>query len=69
MTDSDAKRLSRLLFAARESVEMFADIVEARAGKPDTYTRRLVSEIDQYRAERGWSPHGFGHEDEDRTDG
>jgi glutamine synthetase len=54
--------LSRLLFEARESVEMWADVVEARTGKADNYTRGLVARIDAYRAERGWSPHGFGGE-------
>jgi hypothetical protein len=59
---SDAARLSRLLFSARESIEMWADVVESRTGKRDEYNRRLVAEIDEYRAEQGWSPHGFGGE-------
>lgn len=56
-------RLSKLLFESRELIEMFTDVVEARAGKPDTWGRRVVREIDQYRAEQGWSPHGFGEEE------
>lgn len=56
--------LSRLLFEARESVEMWADVVEARMGVPDSYTRGLVERLDAYRAERGWSPHGFGGEND-----
>jgi hypothetical protein len=60
---SNAARLSRLLFIAREDIEMYADVVEARMG-PGTGSRlrRDVAEIDAYRAERGWSPHGFGGE-------
>jgi hypothetical protein len=53
------------MFEAREQVEMWADVVEARSGRPAEYPRRLVAAIDAYRAERGWSPHGFGGE----TDG
>lgn len=65
MTDTyTAADLSRLLWGARETAEMFADIVEARTGKRDESSRRLVEEIDAYRAHRGWSPHGFGHEND-----
>lgn len=60
--ETEAQRLSRLLFAARESAEMFADVVESRTGKQDNHNRALVKEIDDYRAEKGWSPHGFGGE-------
>jgi hypothetical protein len=56
-------RLSRLLFSAREQVEMWADVVESQAGKPATAVRELVAELDAYRAERGWSPHGYGGEE------
>jgi hypothetical protein len=59
---SDAQRLSRLLFEARELIDMMGDIVEARSGRPDTWSRRVRDEIDTYRAEQGWSPHGFGDE-------
>jgi hypothetical protein len=58
----DAARLSKLLFSARESLSMWADVVESRSGRPDQYTRRLVAEIDAYRAEQGWNPDGFGGE-------
>jgi hypothetical protein len=61
---NEAQRLSRLLFQARESIDMFGDIVEARTGKVDNYTRHLRDEIDLYREEQGWSPNGFGGEDE-----
>lgn len=59
---ADAARLSRLLFEARESLEMWADVVEARTSRADEYTRGLVARIDGYRAGRGWSPHGLGGE-------
>lgn len=76
MSDEDAPaqaddaRLSRLLFEAREAVEMYADVVAAlreQSGKADRgrrveYLDRLRDEIDAYRAERGWSPHGYGGE-------
>jgi hypothetical protein len=55
-------QLSRMLFEARERVEMLADIVEGRTGKPAEYERGLVREIDAYRAARGWNPHGYGDE-------
>lgn len=57
-------QLSRMLFSARESIEMFADLVEAQTGRTDEYNRRLVAEIDEYRYMRGWSLHGFGGEDD-----
>lgn len=54
--------LSRMLWDARETADMMADVVEARGGKPDTHNRDLVHRIDAFRAEQGWSPNGFGHE-------
>jgi hypothetical protein len=60
---NEAARLSRLLFDAREAVEMYADVVEGRAWlESAAVLRRLVADIDAYRVERGWSPHGFGGE-------
>lgn len=59
---SDAPTLSRLLFVARESIDMFAVLVENVAGQPDLHNRQLVAEIDAYRAARGWNLHGFGGE-------
>jgi len=58
---TDEALLSKLLFEAREAVEMYADIVAAEV-KESEYLRRLVREIDAYRTERGWSPSGFGGE-------
>lgn len=62
-TPPDAARLSRMLFEARELIDMFADIVEQGGRRPDTWSRRVRAEIDAYRAERGWSPDGFGGEE------
>jgi hypothetical protein len=62
METSEAARLSKLLFEAREAAEMYADIIRSRMGKEDAWLRRLVVDIDAYRAERGWSPDGFGGE-------
>jgi hypothetical protein len=59
---SEAARLSKMLFAAREEIAMWADVVEARSDQDATHTRAVLAEIDAYRAERGWSPHGFGGE-------
>lgn len=58
----DAARLSKLLFEAREQIEMWADAVGGRTGRSTDYLRGLVARIDAYRAERGWSPNGFGGE-------
>lgn len=58
----ERQNLSRMLFEARERVEMTADVIEA-SGKQDAWGRQLVNDIDEYRAARGWSPHGFGDEE------
>lgn len=60
--DPAAERLSKLLWDARENLEILADVVERRSGRPDTFTRGLVRQIDEYRAEQGWNPNGFGGE-------
>lgn len=59
---SPAARLSRLLFEARERIDMHIATVEQATGQTDTWGRRLCDEIDAYRAEQGWSQHGFGGE-------
>ena len=59
---TDAATLSRIMFDAREQIDMWADVVEVQSGQPADHQRRLVAEIDAYRAVRGWSPHGFGGE-------
>jgi hypothetical protein len=58
----DAARLSRLLFAAREQIDMWGDVVQTIHGRRDRHTDRVRDDIDAYRAERGWSPNGFGGE-------
>ncbi len=67
--ESDAARLSRLLWYARETADMYADIVEARTSKNDSSSRELRDEIDLYREEQGWSPNGFGGEDDEPLQG
>jgi len=63
---SESARLSKLLFDSRDVVEMYADVVQARmTGVDPENLRRLVADIDAYRAERGWSPNGFGGEQDD----
>lgn len=62
-TETEAARLSRILWDAREGLEMWADVVEAQTQKRDTGTREVIAEIDSYRDERGWSPNGFGGEE------
>ena len=67
---TDDARLSRLLFEAREQLDMWGDIVQKRVDalpEPGRVTRNyphdLRDQIDEYRAERGWNPHGYGGED------
>jgi hypothetical protein len=55
---SDDARLSRMLWEAREIADMMADIT-----RDSTWPAQVRDEIDAYRAERGWSPNGFGGED------
>lgn len=62
-TTTEAARLSRMLFEAREQCDMLADIVAAQSGRRDTWATCVRDEIDAYRAEQGWSPHGFGGEE------
>lgn len=62
MTDAE---LSKLLYLAREAVDMWADFLESRVGHAPQM-RQLVADLDLYRAERGWSPHGFGGEESTR---
>lgn len=60
---NEEERLSRMLWDSRELISMFRDVVEKRSGQQDGWSRRVIGEIDAYRAERGWSPDGFGGED------
>ena len=61
---SENARLSKLLFEAREAVDMLSDITQARTGRTDDWLLGLRDRIDAYRGERGWSPDGFGGEPE-----
>jgi hypothetical protein len=60
--ESADARLSRLLYEARTAVELLGDRLRSRTGEKDRWSKRLISEIDEYRAERGWAPDGFGGE-------
>lgn len=62
MSAGDAARLSRLMFEARELIDMFGDVVERQSGRTDNWSRRVRDELDAYRADRGWNPNGFGGE-------
>lgn len=66
LTKAEARRLSKMMWSAREGLEMLADIVENRTGQHAFATRRDLAEIDSFRAKLGWSPHGFGDEREVR---
>jgi hypothetical protein len=56
LTEVEARQLSRILFEAREQLEMWADV------------RKLIREVDEFRAAQGWSPDGFGDETETGSD-
>lgn len=56
------QRLSKLLWDAREGLEMYADGLDAKFPGAGRWPRKTVADIDDYRAERGWSPDGFGGE-------
>lgn len=66
MTDeeTEAARLSKLLFTARELIDMYADMMVSSQPQlqAHVYPRAIRDEIDEYRAEKGWSPNGFGGE-------
>jgi hypothetical protein len=62
---SGEARLSKLLFEARELVDMWRTHVWATTGKADEWSSRVRDEIDAYRAEQGWSRHGFGGEEQE----
>lgn len=61
---NESARLSRMLFEAREAIDMYGDITASQTGKESEWLRRIRDEIDQYREDQGWSPHGFGGEDD-----
>ena len=59
----ETRWLSAVLFAAREQISMWGDVIEARAGVRDVHTDSVRNSVDAYRAKRGWSPHGYGGEE------
>lgn len=63
MDREERQRLSKMLFEARETIEMFGDVVWVREGRADKRLEQLIAEIDSYRHEQGWSPNGYGGED------
>jgi hypothetical protein len=62
--NAEAARLSKLLFEARELIDMWHTVVRSQSGREDDWSRRVRDEIDAYRTERGWSPDGFGREED-----
>jgi hypothetical protein len=69
MIEVDERWLSRVLFESRELADMLGDMVQARTGRVDNWTRRHVKEVDQFRREKGWSEGGFGGEGLDPGNG
>lgn len=65
---TSASALSRILWNAREQIAEWIDVVEARMSRPHAHGRVVLAQIDAYRAERGWSPHGFGGESDDEPE-
>jgi hypothetical protein len=61
---TDSARLSKLLWEAREICEKYYHTTLGLHVKRDDSVLRVYSDIDDYRAERGWSPNGFGGETE-----
>ena len=57
------RRLSKLLFEARELLSMYADHLDANR-VASTWPREVVDGLDAYRTSRGWDPNGFGRETE-----
>lgn len=61
LTDAE---LSRLMFAARETIGQYAELVGELHPRESASKRALAlcGEIDAYRVSRGWDPNGFGGE-------
>ncbi len=59
---SEAAQLSRLLYEAREEIDMWRVVVENRTGERAGRCRDLIERIDRYRREQGWNPDGYGGE-------
>lgn len=54
--------LSRMMFSAREYLDMYGDMMRTWGVDPTTGPHRIRDEIDAYRVSRGWNPDGFGGE-------
>jgi hypothetical protein len=54
--------LSALLFNARELLDMYGSTVFQMTDRRDRWVYGTRDQIDAYRAERGWSPNGYGGE-------
>lgn len=59
---TEAEDHSKLLWDARESLNMFADMVEGSTGRIADRERDLIRQIDEFRTANGWNPNGFGGE-------
>jgi hypothetical protein len=47
---------------------MWADVVALRSKRESPHLRKLIREVDEFRAAQGWSPDGFGDETETGSD-
>lgn len=59
---TETARLSKMLWDVRELLSMYGEHLEYSTGKKDQWIDRTLKEVDEYRAEKGWSPDGFGGE-------
>lgn len=62
LTEDEARELSRLLWDARELIDMFGDITAAKIGERDPGVDDTRDKIDAFRARYGWDAGGFGSE-------
>ena len=65
-TGDDAEKLSKMLFEAREYLCMYQETVQTMIHRRDPDLHNLIRSIEDYRMDRGWSPDGYGGEDEIR---
>lgn len=54
--------VSKLLFEARELIDMYGDVVARATGCRAAHVDDVRDRLDAYRAARGWSRNGFGGE-------
>jgi len=62
-SQTERRWLSMVLFAAREQLDMWGDVIEKKVGVRDPQTDAVRDGIDDYRRARGWSSHGYGREE------